>query len=98
MALAVAFTEEARTQLQELESYLADRFDPGNARKYMDRLMQFCLGLGGAPHRGRRREDLRPNVRVIGFERKASIYFKVEGQTVFVLGVLYGGRTFESPE
>jgi plasmid stabilization system protein ParE len=50
MAFAVAFTKEAKKQLQELEAYLADRFYPGNARRYMDRLMESCLALGDAPH------------------------------------------------
>ncbi len=62
----------------------------------MDKLSQFCLGLGSAPQRGRRRDDLRPGVRVVGFKRKVSVYFKVESNTVFILGILYGGRTFES--
>jgi toxin ParE1/3/4 len=98
MPLEVAFSPKAEIQLQQMEAYLANRFYPGNVRRYMDRLMECCLDLGKAPHRGRTREDLRPGLRVIGFERKASIYFTVVGEQVFIISVLYGGRTFESTE
>ncbi len=92
MSLTVEFSVEAQAHLNELEDYLAERFYPGNARKYLDRLMQSCLSLGRSPHRGRSRDDLRPGLRVIGFERRVSIYFKVVGDRVYIVGVLYGGR------
>ena len=94
----VAFTREAQVQLQQLEAYLADRFYPANVRRYMDRLVEYCLALGKAQYRGRSRADLRSGSRVVGFERKASIYFTVVGDQVFVVSVLYDGRTFESSE
>jgi plasmid stabilization system protein ParE len=36
MAHEVAFSEEAREQLQELEAYLAERFYPANAERYSE--------------------------------------------------------------
>ena len=97
MALAVALTQEAKTQLQELEAYLADRFYPGNARRYMDRLMEACLAPGNAPHRGRRPTTCGRACESLDLS-KVSVYFKVVGEQVFIVGVLYGGRTFESSE
>ena len=91
----VAFSEEAELQLQKLEEYLAERFYPANAERYVQRLIEACHSLGAAPYRGTRREDLAPGVRMTGFERRVTIYFKVIEDQVVILGIAYGGRSFE---
>ncbi|WP_292271558.1 hypothetical protein [Mesorhizobium sp.] len=40
------------------------------------------------------REALGAGVRIVGFERRASILFRVSGETVQVLRVLYGGQDY----
>jgi plasmid stabilization system protein ParE len=92
MPIEVAFSKGAQRQLSELESYLSKRFYPANAERYIDRLLQTCRSLGHAPYRGTERSDLRPGIRVIGFESKAAIYFKLVESRVVILGILYGGR------
>ncbi len=39
----VIFSAEAEMQLQELETYLAERFYPANAERFIERLAQACL-------------------------------------------------------
>ena len=92
---AVAFSKEADGQLQELEQYLAERFYPANAEQYVRRLTEACLSLGIAPHRGTARNDLARGMRTIGFERRVTIYFKVMDRQVVIIGIFYGGRSFE---
>jgi toxin ParE1/3/4 len=75
-----------------LEEYLARRFYPKNAEKYLKRLVAACYSLGSAPFRGTKRDDLAEGMRMVGFERRATIYFKVSGQQVLILGVFYGGH------
>ncbi len=94
MAYEVAFSAEAELQLQELEAYLAERFYPANAERYIQRLTDACRRLATAPLRGAMREDLAPGIRTVGFERRATIYFKVAEKKVLVLGIFYGGRKF----
>jgi len=88
----VAFSPTAEKQLEELERYLADRFFPKNAERYITRITKACLNLGLAPHRGTSREDLGPGVRVTGFERRVSIYFKVQPDRVTIVGIFYAGQ------
>ncbi len=95
MRYRVAFSAEAETQLREIETYLAERFYPANAERFIERLSQACLSLGTAPHRGTRRDDLIPGMRTMGFERRATIYFKLVESQVLIVSVAYGGRTFE---
>jgi len=88
----VVFSPEAQNQIDELHAYLADRFYPGNADRYVARLIKTCSSLGLAPHRGARREDLGAGVRMIGFEHRIDIYFRVTEAQVIIAGVLYGGQ------
>ena len=48
------------------------------------------------PDRGTRRDDLRPGLRVLGFERRAVIAFQITATTVTILRILYGGRDLET--
>jgi toxin ParE1/3/4 len=96
MERPVRFSVEARTQLAELEEYLADRFYPRNAERYVLRIAQACFSLGNAPHRGTSREDLGHGVRVVGFERRVSIYFRVKVDEIVIAGIFYGGEQTKS--
>jgi toxin ParE1/3/4 len=93
MEYEVVFSEEAQAQLQELEVYLAGRFYPGNAERYIERLVDECESLAGAPQRGTRREELGAGIRSTGFERRVTIYFRVLVGRVVILGIFYGGRS-----
>jgi plasmid stabilization system protein ParE len=95
MPYSVAFSEVAELHLQEIEAYLAERFYPVNAERFVQRLTKACLALGVAPYRGTKPDDLAPGIRTTGFERRATIYFKVVDERVYILGVYYGGRQFE---
>ncbi len=50
------------------------------------------MGFDVAGERGTRRDDIRPGLRVVGFERRITIAFHVETNTVTIDRVLYGGR------
>jgi toxin ParE1/3/4 len=44
------------------------------------------------PERGRRRDDLRPGLRIIGFDRWVTIAFHVAGDRIIIDRIFYGGR------
>ena len=94
MPYEVAFSPEAELQLQELEAYLAERFYPANAERYIERLTDACRALALAPFQGTMRDDLAPGIRTTGFERRVTIYFKVVEKRILILGIFYGGRKF----
>ena len=43
-----------------------------------------------------KRDDIRPGIRITNYRKRAVIAFAVEGDTVSVLGVFYGGRDYET--
>jgi plasmid stabilization system protein ParE len=71
---------------------LPGKRDVGTALAYVERIVTYCEGLSDLPHRGSRRDDLWPGLRVIGFEKRVTIGFHVSGMTVNIDRILYGGR------
>lgn len=53
------------------------------------------MALGTFPERGGRRDDLAPGIRLVGYERRVTILFKVEGNIVRIVRVFYAGRDVE---
>jgi toxin ParE1/3/4 len=92
----VLFSPEAESDLLHLYAYIADQSGHERAFAYTDRIMQHCMGFGAFPERGRPRENLRPGLRVTGFERRVAIAFHVTAETVIIDRILYGGRDLAS--
>jgi toxin ParE1/3/4 len=66
MNFEVVFSTKADDQLEKLQDYLAKRFYPANAERYVQRLTQACHSLAKAPYRGTVRNDLAPGLRTVG--------------------------------
>ncbi|MQW42312.1 type II toxin-antitoxin system RelE/ParE family toxin [Sinorhizobium meliloti] len=69
---------------------------PAVAARYVDSIVDYCGKLQTFPHRGTRRDDLRPGLRTLGFRRRVTILFGADG-TVNIIGVYYGGQDYEAP-
>jgi toxin ParE1/3/4 len=91
----VIFSPEAENDLVRLSSWIAERAGPAVAAAYVDRLAEYCLGFEVFAERGRRREDIRPGLRIVGFERRIAVAFVVEPAQVKILRLLYGGQQFK---
>jgi len=94
----VVFDPGAEADLDDEEQYLAARFSERTAHSYIQRVIRFCLSLASAPHCGTRRDYVRPGMRTVGFERRATILFEVLPGKVVILGVLFGGRQIRSSQ
>jgi toxin ParE1/3/4 len=92
---AVVFTPEAQGDLFGLYDYIADHSSPERAVRYIRRIEKICMSLKTMPERGTVRDDLRPGLRVMGFERRVTIAFRVKADSVAILRILYGGRSLE---
>ena len=92
MSREVVFAPEALDDILELYEYIAGQAGAARARAYTDRIVSYCLGFTTFPERGRRRDDLRPGLRVIGFGRQVTIAFHVTSDRITIDRVLYGGR------
>ena len=93
---AVIFAPEARDDLFALYNRISARASPATAFAYIERLETACLGFATASERGHRRDDIRPGLRIAGFERRVTIAFSIDDQKVTVLRLFYGGRDWET--
>ena len=96
MRRRVVFSREAAQDLIELYSYIAEQSGPHRADAYTERIRAYCRDFADFPERGTRRDDIRPDLRLIGFERRVTIAFDVTPDTVTIDRILYGGRDRES--
>ncbi|WP_343044791.1 type II toxin-antitoxin system RelE/ParE family toxin [Allomesorhizobium camelthorni] len=88
-------TDEAEADLRDIFDFVSSQASVARAQAYVNRIIGFLAGLDVFPERGTIREDIKPGLRIIGFERSACIAFLVEGDSVVILRVLYAGRQVE---
>lgn len=95
MVYFIRLTEEAEDDLFAIYSYIADHASSAVARQYVNRIHDFLAGLDTFPERGTLRDEIRPGLRIVGFERRANVAFVIEGAEVVILRLLYAGRQFD---
>ncbi len=88
----VLFTPEAEADLLELYDYIADHSSADRALGYIERIEVWSDSLQTFPERGVVRNDIRPGLRVLSFDRRVSIAFQVTPEAVIILRILYAGR------
>jgi toxin ParE1/3/4 len=87
---------EAVDDLIQLYDWIADAASPEIAIGYIDRLEAYCRDMGHAAERGHRRDDIRPGLRIAGFQRRVTIAFTVTDTRVTILRLFYGWRDWEA--
>jgi len=94
---AVAFTPRAERQLDSLYAYIAEHSGETRATDFVGGIIADCLALSTFPERGTKRDDIRPNLRTMGYARRVTIAFSVDlaATLVTIHGVFYGGQDFE---
>lgn len=90
----VEISQDARADLIALYDWIANQASPAIALSYIERLENYCQGFDLASERGHLREDIRPGLRIVGFERRVTIAFTVEDERVVILRIFYGGRNW----
>jgi plasmid stabilization system protein ParE len=65
------------------------------ARAYVARIRRFLEGFQSFPMRGSLRSEVRDGLRIVGFERTASIAFLVETDEVIILRITSHGQQLE---
>lgn len=88
----------AEDDLTELYRYIAEQSGSRErAIGYIRRIRAACENLKTFPEVGRVRDDLRPGVRILGFERRIVIVYTVLSSGDVEIGrVFYGGRDYEA--
>ncbi len=73
MNYRVFFSPEAQADLVELYDYIAESSGEDRALGYVGRIEEWINRLESFPEIGSQRDDIRPGLRVAGFERRVSI-------------------------
>lgn len=89
------FRPRAETDLVDIYQYIAEATGHLVARRFVERVQAACDGLATFPARGTQRDDIRPGLRIVGFERRAAIAFEIEKSRVRIIRVFYGGQDYE---
>jgi len=92
VAYRIKLLPEAEDDLAAVYAYIRDNRSPDIARGYIARIQAFLRGFDTFPERGTVRDDIRPGLRMVGFERRVTVAFVVEGDEVIFSNILYGGR------
>ena len=90
----VEVSEDAKIDLIAIYDWIANTSDLATALSYIERLENYFQGFDVASERGHLREDIRPNLRVVGFEKRITIAFIVEEDRVVILRIFYGGQNW----
>lgn len=96
MTHLVVFAPEAQDQLLGLYSYIAAAASPSVAARYTEAIIAYCESLSRFPHRGTKRDDIRPGLRITHYKKRTVIAFDVDANWVSIVGVFYGGQDYES--
>lgn len=93
----MSFAPEAEDNLISLYAYIAEHGSPVVAERYTSAIVAYCESMVTFPHRGTRRDDIRPGLRITNYKRRAVIAFEIDdaAAVVSILGVFYGGRDYE---
>jgi plasmid stabilization system protein ParE len=92
----VRFAPAAQRQLVVLYEYIAASSTVDTAARYTNALIDKCESMQTFPHRGILRDDIRPGMRITNFRKRTGIAFLIEGNTVVILGIFHGGRSYET--
>jgi toxin ParE1/3/4 len=92
---AVIYAPKAGDDLDWIYDTIAGASSAVTADGYDQRIRAFCERLDYGSERGSLRDDLRPGLRIIGFERRVTVAFIVEPHQVVILRVFYGGANWE---
>lgn len=91
----IVFAPEAEADLLWIYDTIATAADPATAFRYIQRIEQKCGRLDMGSERGTKRDDVRPGLRIIGYERRVTIAFTVTAERVEILRVFYGGVNWQ---
>lgn len=96
MGHAIVVTPEAHDHLDAIYDYIAAATSPEIAQNFASGILDHIAKLTDFPRRGTTRDDLRPGLRTIAWQRRVVIAFVVEETAGDVTGIFYGGRDFEA--
>lgn len=99
MRYQVVYLEQAELQLIDLIDYIAiESRSLTTAESYVNAVKAYCDGFEAFPHRGDRRDDIFPGLRITNYRHRTVIAFYVDdtNMAVVIAGIYHGGQDYES--
>ena len=94
---AVRIRAQAHQDIKDIFDWIVSESNyPSIAEKFVNRIYDLCETLSEFPLKGPARDDLKRGVRILTFERKAVIIYRVLAGEVEVLNIFHGGRDWEA--
>ena len=95
--LPVRLRAQAHQDIKDIFDWIVSETNyPSVAENLVNRIYARCETLGDFPLKGRARNDLQEGLRILAFERKAAIAYRVLADEVEVTNIFYGGRDWEA--
>jgi len=88
----VGLGEPAYEDLAGIWVWIASEANLDTADAYRARLLEFLAKLEDFPGRGAPRDDLRPGIRSLVFERTITVFYRVDGSVVTILRIVHSAR------
>jgi toxin ParE1/3/4 len=94
----VVFDRDAHVDFGEMREYIARARGREFADAFIERIIRYCESFAIAPHRGTKRDAIRPGLRTVTWRRTVTIAFEVQSPSdqVVILGAVYRGRDVAS--
>ena len=92
----LVYAPAAQSDLVEIHAFIATVSSDEIASGYIDRIEAYCATFALAAARGALRDDLLPGLRIVGFERRITIAYRLDDETVTFLRFFYGGQDWEN--
>lgn len=99
MRYQVVYLEQAEMQLIDLLDYIANESHSlTTAESYVSAVKTYCDSFDSLPHRGDKRDDILPGLRVTNYRRRTVIAFYVDdvNEVVAIAGIYHGGQDYEN--
>ena len=95
--LTVRLRVQASHDITDIYDWIASESGyPPIAERLVGRILDRCESQGEFPMKGRARNDLKKDVRILPFERVAVIAYRILADEVEVLNIFYAGRDYEA--
>ena len=92
----VIYRDEARRDLEQIYDAIFEISQSHDvAEGFVERVRARCEKIGDAPLGGRRRDDLRPCLRSVPFEKSPLILYRV-AEAVEIVNIFLRGRNYEA--
>lgn len=94
----IVYDPQALDDLDEIHDWVARHSSARTADRYEQRIIAYIERLRNFPNRGKHRDDIAAGLRLVAFEERIDIAYRIQEDRVEIVRFLYAGRQFGSAE